>query len=1156
MKKLFLLFILGISINASSQALQWANSMGSTTITTVANKVMSDASGSVFNVGYFSGTVDFQSGAGVNALTSGSTSINGYIQKLGANGAFAYIKGFLGTGACNIKNIVADGSGSLYITGGFSGTIDFDPGATTYTMATSASTDVDVFICKLSAAGVFVWAKQVGGIYNDYGLSIDLDPSNNVFVNGYCSTMTSAPQHMLIDLDPGTGVANFDFYEQDGFVLKLDNTGNYLLAQNYGGVGPDYTYSMKLDATGNVYICGYSWSGVGQLAIGAANVYDTGFLAKLNNSLVKTWALPFRGAPGAGYCGVREIDFDATGNVYVTGDFKGTVDFDGGNTLTYTMSTTSMSEFDAFALKVVPSNGALVWAKQIASGASNSYGMSLAVDLSSNVFLTGYFTGAADFNPTGTSYTKYSAGSNDVYVCKLDVNGNFNNEAQVYGSTGSDACYSISSPTVGTYYICGAFTSTVDFNEGTGVTNLIGAGVADAFVAKYATCTVPPITTASSSTLVSVCQNGTKVLSATAASGVTFNWFNISGGGTSLGTGNTFTTSPITTTTSIWAEGANTCAASPVIQYSINMIPSPTVSLGASSANVCEGTVVTLTGGGAGITSFTWNTGATTQSISVTPSVTTQYTVSGSNGTCVGTRSVNINVVALPSVTLTASSPSICPGVSTILTAIGAQSYAWSTGPTNTTGTISVAPTISTTYSVNAQKLGCYKTFSINITVSPSPTVAVSNQTICVGSSTNIIASGATTYSWNTGATSASISVSPTTNTTYTVTGTSGGCTNTKTVSIVVNASPTVSVSGATVCIGASINLTASGATSYSWNTGATTSSISVTPTTTTTYTVIGTGLGCTNTKTVAITVNPLPNVAVASTTICAGSTGTLVASGALTYVWNTFATGANLSVNPTVNTNYTVTGTSAAGCVKTASASVTVGSAPSIAANSTSICIGSSATILASGVNTYTWNTSSNSSSITVNPISTTVYTVSGNLVGCASTAVKVVTVTVNALPVVSLGSITGPLCLNNSPVALSGSPSGGIYSGIGVSGNNFDPSLSGAGTYTVMYNYTDANTCSASDTKTVNVSLCTGINTVNVVEIISINVYPNPNNGEFIISIPTKGTYSISNAIGQTIETIDIKEDAQSVYISGLSQGIYYIIGKTSKAKIIVTK
>lgn len=1153
MKKLLLFFVLCISLNASSQALQWANNMGATTNTTVANKVMSDVSGSVFNVGYFSGTVDFQSGAGVNALTTGSTSINGYIQKLGANGTFAWVKGFLGTGACNIKNIVADGSGNLYITGGFAGTIDFDPGATSYTMASSTGIDADIFVCKLTAAGVFVWAKQIGGIYNDYGMSIDLDPSNNVFVNGYCSSMSGAPQHMLIDLDPGVGVSNVDIYSIDGVVIKLDNSGNYIASQNYGGSGTDYTYSMKIDGTGNVYICGYSWSGVGQLALGASGISDFGFIAKLNNSLVKTWAIPFRDANG--YCEVRDIEIDASGNVYGVGEFRGTIDFDGGTATTYTLATTSISDLDVFVTKV-NSSGAFVWTKQIATGTANSYALSLALDPSNNIFFTGYFTGSADFNPTAASYVKYSAGSNDAFVCKLDMNGNFNNEAQVYGSTASDAGYSIHCPGVaGTYYICGAFNGIVDFNEGTGTTNLTALGAPDAFISKYAPCTVPPLATASN-TLVSVCQNASAVLSVNALSGVTFNWYSVSGGGTSLGTGNTYTTAAITATTSIWAEATNTCAASPVLQYSINMIPSPTVSLGASSANICEGTTVTLTGGGTGITSFTWNTGATTQSISVTPSVTTQYTVTGSNGTCVGTKTVSIGVTPLPTVTLTASSPTICPGMSTILTATGAQTYGWSTGVTNSTGTIAVAPTTNTVYSVNAQKLGCYKTYSISITVNPSPTVAVTNQTICSGNTANISASGATTYSWNTGATTASISVTPTANITYTVIGTSGGCTNTKTVSVSVNTTPTVAVSGATICNGASTNLTASGATIYSWNTGATTPSISVTPTSTTVYTVTGTTTGCTNTKTVNVTVNALPNTAVASTTICSGSTGTLSASGAATYSWNTGATTSNLAVNPTVNTNYTVTGTSSAGCVKTATASVTVGSAPAIAISNQSICVGATAVLAASGVTTYTWNTGSNTSSIMVSPpVGVYVYTVSGNLAGCSASTTKTVGVTVNALPVVTLSNISSPICVSNASVALSASPAGGAYSGTGVSGASFDPAVSGAGTFTVTYNYTDANACSAVDSKTVMVSLCTSL-TENMNVNKEINIYPNPNNGDFTILVPSKGTYSIINSIGQTIEVIDLKEDGQKIEFIDLSQGIYYLVGKNAKAKIVVTQ
>ena len=234
---------------------------------------------------------------------------------------------------------------------------------------------------------------------------------------------------------------------------------------------------------------------------------------------------------------------------------------------------------------------------------------------------------------------------------------------------------------------------------------------------------------------------------------------------------------------------------------------------------------------------------------------------------------------------------------------------------------------------------------------------------------------------------------------------------------ISVSSLPTVAATSSSVCAGNSAVLTASGASTYLWNTGATTASITATPSITSTYTVVGTAVtGCTNSAVGTVTVNNLPTLAVASTTICSGSTGTLVASGASSYLWNTGATGPNLVASPLANTNYTVTGTSAAGCSNTATASITVGSAPSIAVNSSTICVGSTATLTASGVNTYTWNTGSNSASIVVTPTVTTTYTVLGNLAGCASGASKTATVTVNSLPIVTAVSATA--CAGTSAI------------------------------------------------------------------------------------------------------------------------------------------
>jgi len=309
------------------------------------------------------------------------------------------------------------------------------------------------------------------------------------------------------------------------------------------------------------------------------------------------------------------------------------------------------------------------------------------------------------------------------------------------------------------------------------------------------------------------------------------------------------------------------------------------------------------------------------------------------------------------------------------------------------------------------------------------------------------------------------------------------------TYTFVVNAVPSVSSSSATICAGQSATLTAGGATTYSWSTSATTASISVSPSATTAYTVTGTSNGCSKTVTTSVVVD-VPAVNTSSATICAGGTATLVASGANTYTWSTGATGASFTVSPGANTNYTVTGTSALGCMATAVAQVSITTSPTISVNSETICAGSSATLTANGVSTYTWSNSSNNQSIQVNPTTTTVYTVTGMASGCSATVSETATVTVNALPVVSMNPL-GNLCVSDPAVTLVGSPSGGSFSGTGVSGNTFNPAVAGAGTFTVVYSYTNTSGCSATSNATVTVNLCTGIEELGSH---AVSLFPNP--------------------------------------------------------------
>jgi gliding motility-associated-like protein len=268
----------------------------------------------------------------------------------------------------------------------------------------------------------------------------------------------------------------------------------------------------------------------------------------------------------------------------------------------------------------------------------------------------------------------------------------------------------------------------------------------------------------------------------------------------------------------------------------------------------------------------------------------------------------------------------------------------------------------------------------VNISIMANP----ANATICNGSSATLTVNGAsgTTLSWNTLETATAITISPGTTTTYTVTATdANGCADTKSKTITVNPLPNIiitetDISGNTnnddkICIGASVTLTASGATSYSWISTESTAAITKLPSITTTYTVTGANSsGCINTATKTITVNTLPIISISPTDnsgtinndaiICAGSSATLTASGALTYSWNNSETTAAITKSPVTTTLYTVTGTDANGCVATQNASVTVNPIPVVTLNTPNFCLGSTATVNASPVSagtfTYTW--------------------------------------------------------------------------------------------------------------------------------------------------------------------------------------------------------
>jgi PKD repeat protein len=285
----------------------------------------------------------------------------------------------------------------------------------------------------------------------------------------------------------------------------------------------------------------------------------------------------------------------------------------------------------------------------------------------------------------------------------------------------------------------------------------------------------------------------------------------------------------------------------------ITVTATPTVV--ATSTTICSGNSANLNASGA--TTYSWNTGATTANISVSPTTTTTYTVTGSNSSCTATATATVTVNATP--TISVNSQTICAGGSATLTATGATTYSWNTGAS--TSTVSVSPGSTTIYTVTGTSNGCPSSQTTTVTVVNQPTVTVNSATVCAGNSVTLTATGANTYNWSGGQTTASISVSPTATTTYSVTGiVSANCQNSATATVVVNTLPVVgaasNIPGDSICAGQQITLNGSGANTYSW-TGGVNNGTPFSPTATQTYTVTGTDAnGCSSTALITVFVD------------------------------------------------------------------------------------------------------------------------------------------------------------------------------------------------------------------------------------------------------------------------------------------------------------
>ncbi|MFL3662628.1 MAG: SBBP repeat-containing protein [Flavobacteriales bacterium] len=401
---------------------EWAKNIGGSSFD-VGHSIDVDIYGNVYTTGSFIGTVDFDPGVGVFNLSGTGTAT--FISKLDPTGNFIWAKSIAsGEG----YDVTIDAVGNVYTIGYFRGTVDFDPGAGIFNItSTSLFGDEDVFISKLDSVGNFVWAKNMGGSSDDRGVSIDVDILGNIYTTGYFNGTA--------DFDPGVGVSNITSSgARDIFISKLDSAGNFVWVKSIGGTLHDQGFSLVADPMGNVYTTGL-FQGVVDFdpGVGTFNLVSSGvreiFISKLDTVGNFLWA---KKIGGTGYDDAQSITLDDIGNVYTTGGFEGTVDFDPG---TSTFNLTASGSQDIYISKL-DASGNFIWANNM-GGTGSDIGNSISIDLNGGVYICGYFSGITDFDPGINTYNLTSAGSEDVFIQKLSQCNSLANYTYINNGSGN-----------------------------------------------------------------------------------------------------------------------------------------------------------------------------------------------------------------------------------------------------------------------------------------------------------------------------------------------------------------------------------------------------------------------------------------------------------------------------------------------------------------------------------------------------------------------------------------------------------------------------------------------------------------------------------------------------------------------------------------------
>lgn len=394
----------------------WAKSIGGASYDQATGLVLDDRD-NIYFTGIFRQTVDFDPGMGIFNLTIPSGNYGAFVSKLDASGNFIWAKETNSKDMAS-SSIAIDPLGQLYTIGYFKGTVDFDPNAGVSNMTAIGS--YDFYVSKSDTNGNFIWSKNFGGTGLSYALGrgIAFDNKANVILGGSFGG--------TIDFDPGSGVQNLtSMGDFDVFITKLNSSGNFVWTKQIGGTFEEQLTDLCVDKSNNILYTGYFSKNCDfDPSLSTSNLYTNGsrgiFVSKLDQSGNYMWAKKMSGSSTNLYANhSNAITQDKNENIYITGSFQYSVDFDPGSD-SFIVSTDGYHNI--FIEKMTPT-GDFVWVKTVVGSSigcsSGDYGNDIQLDNFGNIYTTGAFTMSKRFNPEDPSYYCNASKRHDIFLLKL-----------------------------------------------------------------------------------------------------------------------------------------------------------------------------------------------------------------------------------------------------------------------------------------------------------------------------------------------------------------------------------------------------------------------------------------------------------------------------------------------------------------------------------------------------------------------------------------------------------------------------------------------------------------------------------------------------------------------------------------------------------------